>query len=132
MRMLFELLADWLWPARQKKISGRAPDPAALWRPLIVVAIVLSCGPEVFAAADLIALLDLLGVVLFLTAFEAGYRTLGLTLLTRLRGMFVPSDWALLVRPGGHRSAVSHGLIVIGLNVLNVSIYCLLLVLGAV
>lgn len=130
MRFLFELLADRLWPARRK--VGASIDPADYFRPLIVLVIVLWCGPEVFAAADLIALLDLLGVMLFLTAFEAGYRSLGLALLGRIRGIFVPSDWATLVATGGHRSAVAHGLVLIGLNVLHVSVYCLLLVIGVV
>ena len=130
MRNLINLLADRLWPAR--RTAGGRIDPADYLRPLLVLVIVLWCGPEVFAAADLVALLDLLGVMLFLTAFEAGYRVLGRALITRMRGIFVPSDWALLVRPGGHRSAVAHGLVLIGLNVLNVSIYCLLLVIGVV
>jgi len=130
MRFLLQLLADRLWPSR--RTPGARLDPADYFRPLIVLVIVLWCGPEVFAAADLIALLDLLGVMLFLTAFEAGYRSLGRALLARIRGVFVPADWAILVSPGGHRSALAHGLVLIGLNVLNVSIYCLLLVIGVV
>jgi hypothetical protein len=128
MRILFQLLADWLWPSRRK--ADRPVEPADYLRPLIVLIIALWCGPEVFAAADLIALLDLLGVMLFLTAFEAGYRSLGRALLTRMGAVLFPPDWALLVRPGGHQSAVAHGLVLIGLNVLNVSVYCLLLVIG--
>ena len=130
MRVLLQLLADWIWPFRRR--AGVRVEPADYLRPLIVLVIVLWCGPEVFAAADLVALLDLLGVMLFITAFEAGFRTLGGAMLARIRAIFVPPDWAILVDPGGHRKAVAHGLVLIGLNVLNVSIYCLLCVIGIV
>src|SRR6187549_919908 len=104
MRSLIQLV----WPSNPR--DPRGPDPHAYLRPLIVLIIVVGCGPEVFAAADLIALLDLLGVMLFMTAFNAGVMTLAESALGRARRILFPPDWTILITARGHRSVMTHGL----------------------
>lgn len=94
--------------------------------------IVVGCGPEVFAAADLIALLDLLGVMLFMTAFQAGFMTLAESALHRLRRIFFPPDWTALITARRHRSVVTHGLMLVGANVLMTLMYLLIAAIGTV
>jgi len=126
MRSLLQLL----WPANPR--DPRGPDPHAYLRPLLVLVIVAGCGPEIFAAADLIALLDLLGVVLFMTAFQAGLMTLAQSALGRARRIFFPPDWTALITVVNHRSAVTHGLVLVGANVLMTLMYLLIAVIGTV
>ena len=126
MRSLIQLL----WPANPR--DPRGPDPHAYLRPLIVILIVAGCGPEVFAAADLIALLDLLGVMLFMTAFHAGFITLAQSVLGRAKRIFLPPDWTALITARSHRSAVTHGLVLVGGNVLMTLMYLLIAVIGTV
>lgn len=125
MRKLLQSLADYLWP-----VHPRAPAPGvdsdAYLRPLIVLIVVLLCGPEVFAAADLVALLDLLGAGLFLTAFAAGTRALGLAVLAWMQRILFPAEWAVLLEARRHPSIVAHGLLLIGANALHISLYCLI------
>ena len=126
MRSLLQLLC----PASPRDPGG--PDPHAYLRPLIVLLIVAGCGPEFFAAADLIALLDLLGVMLFMTAFQAGLMTLAQSALGKARRIFFPPAWTALIIAGNHRSAVMHGLVLVGANVLMTSMYLLIAVIGTV
>jgi len=126
MRSLLQLL----WPTNPR--DPRGPDPHAYLRPLIVLLIVAGCGPEVFAAADLIALLDLLGVMLFMTAFQAGFMTFAQSALDRVRRIFLPPDWTALITGRSHRSAVTHGLVLVGGNVLMTVMYLLIAVIGTV
>ena len=125
MRILLQLLAEWLWPAHPRAHTPSG-DPKAYLRPLIVLVIVLLCGPEVFAAADLVALLDLLGVGLFMTAFAAGYRALGLAALVRVQRIFFPAEWTVFLKVRSQPSIVAHGLQLIGVNALTIALFCLL------
>src|SRR3954468_3884008 len=109
MRSFWQITADCLWPAR--------PDPDVYLRPLIVLAIVAFAGPEVFAAADMVALLDLLGAMLFLTALSVGFRAIALVVLTALRRIFFPAEWTALIRTRAYRPTV-HGLRLVGANLL--------------
>ena len=129
MRFLLQLLADWLWPLRSKPLaSGSAPD--AYLRPLLVLVVVLLCGPEVFLAADLVALVDLLGAVLFLTAFGVAFRVLGLAALTWIRRILFPTEWAVLMKVRSHPSIVAHGLLLSGVHAPRVSVFCLVALVG--
>jgi hypothetical protein len=124
MRNLLQSLADWLWPVHPRA-HPPGVDPHVYLRPLIVLFIVLLCGPEVFAAADLVAMLDLLGAVLFLTAFGAGARALGLAALARMKSILVPTEWGVLLKARTRPSIVAHGLLLIGVNALIFSVNCL-------
>lgn len=126
MRSLLQLL----WPANPR--DPRGPDPLDYLRPLIVLLIVVGCGPEVFAAADLIALLDLLGVMLFMTAFNAGFMALAQSVLGRARRILFPPDWTALIAGRNHRTAVTHGLVLVGANVLMTLTYLLIALIGTV
>ncbi len=127
MRTLIQLL----WPTKSR-VPGQPPDPHAYLRPLIVLAIVMACGPEIFAAADLIALLDLLGVMLFLTAFNAGFMTLSLTVVDRIKRIFLPVEWTALIARRSHPSIVTHGLVLVGTNALATLMYLLIASVGTV
>jgi hypothetical protein len=124
-----QILADLLWPIRP---GTPGQDSNAHLRPLIALAIVLYCGPEVFAAADLILLLDLLGVTLFLTAFNAGFRAIVFEALARVRGILFPVEWAALIRIRNPAPVVTHGLVLIGFNALITSAYCLITLVGLI
>lgn len=54
--------------------KGLPQDNLQFLRPLLVALIALLAGPEVFLSIDLIALLDILGVALFLAAHSYGVR----------------------------------------------------------
>ena len=126
-RDMLQLLREWLWPVRPRAPWARL-DRDDYLRPIIVLMIVLLCGPEVVAAADLVLLLDLIGAVLFLTAFVAGYRALGLAALTAVQRIIFPSEWVFLIRMRGHPRAMAHGLALVGRNALLVSALCLVAV----
>jgi alpha-beta hydrolase superfamily lysophospholipase len=67
-----------------------APDRSRLLHTLIILAIVLAAGPEVFAAVEMTTLLELLGATLFLVAFSAGARLLLSTLLRAAYDLVIP------------------------------------------
>lgn len=129
MRNLLKSLTDCLWPVGPKT-PARALGPDVYLRPLIVLVILLLCGPEVFAVANLVSLVDLFGAVLFLTAFAVGYRALGLAAFAWLQRMLFPAEWTVLVKIGGRPSIVAHGLVLIGMNALRVSLVCLIAFFG--
>ena len=129
MRTLLQWLADCLWPVRPKAPAA-AVDLDIYLRPLVVLMIVLLCGPEVFAAADLVVLVDLLGAMLFLTAFAVGYRVLGVAALEWTKRLLFPDAWAVFVKTRGHPSTVAHGLALVGANALRVSVVCVAVVVG--
>lgn len=120
MRIIFDLLRS-LRPGG----NGQRPDPHVWLRIFIVLFIVLFCGPEVFLAADMIALLDLLGAVLFITAFSYGYKAVGLAALEWVRRIFFPGDWAALVKARGRPTVAAHGIMLVGANALWISTFCL-------
>lgn len=130
MRNLLQSLADALWPVGPKATAARA-DLDVYLRPIILLLIVVLCGPELFAAADLVSLLDLFGVVLFLTAFAVGYQVVGLTVLAQMRRILVPAELAVTIESRAHPMGVLHGLLLLSANDLRFSLSCLIAVVGA-
>jgi hypothetical protein len=120
MQHFLRSLADYLWPVHHPVTALRF-SPSDYLRFFIVLSIVLLSGPDVFLAADMIALLDFLGVVLFLTAFAVGYRAIGLEVLPRVQRFLFPNQWVALIKIRSHPSLVIHGFLRIGVNVLFVS-----------
>ena len=59
-------------------------------RVLLVLAIFLSAGPEIFAAIEMTALLELLGAALFLTAFGAALKLLVIEIARWLWNFLAP------------------------------------------
>jgi hypothetical protein len=90
--------------------------PDDWFKPLVVLLIVLWCGPEVFAAIELTTLLELLGATLFLLAFTTSFKLLALSMLSWLGRALLPSEYTALISMREWPSAVAVGF---GLIVLN-------------
>jgi hypothetical protein len=121
MRLLLQLLGDYLWPSAPRAASHQA-DRNAWLRPVLVIGIALLCGPEVFAAVDLVLLLDVLGVTLFLSAFAAAYRMLALAALQRSRQLLLPAPWMSLIGLREQPSLVAHGMTLVSTHVLRLTV----------
>ena len=67
-------LREKVWPSRPRPGASSSVDGWAL--PLLLILIAVACGPDVFAYFELSALLDMLGVALFLLCFLSGVRLL--------------------------------------------------------
>jgi hypothetical protein len=80
----------------------------------------------------LILLLDLLGVTLFLTAFNAGFRAMALSAMERLKGIFFPPEWAALISSRNPPLVSTHGFVLVGFNALITSMYFLIALVGVV
>lgn len=128
--MLIQLIESIFWPERRRAAAPEV-DPHLWLRALLVLMIVVLCGPEVFAAADLVALLDLMGTVLFLTAFAAGFMALGPIVLSWLRRLFLPAEWAALLKARDCPAFVAKGVMFIGANAFLLTLVCLLSIVSA-
>ena len=126
-----QLLESLFSPDRRRGGTQDA-DPHVWLRALIILLIVVFSGPEIFAAADLIALLDLMGTMLFLLAFAAGLRALAPVVLSWLRRLFLPGEWAALLKVRKCPTFVAQGLMFIGANALLLTLLCLLSIVSAV
>jgi hypothetical protein len=117
-RTLIDSLLD-AW--RRASSTQWAPDDVL--RPLVVLLIVLWCGPEVFAVIELTTLLELLGATLFLLAFTASFKMLALSVLDWLRRALLPSEYTALIKtrwPG----TVAVGLGLIAVNAIVWFVLC--------
>ncbi len=126
-----QLLRSLFWRGRGLKSAPDA-DPHVWLRALLVLLIVVFCGPEVFAAADLIALLDLMGTMLFLFAFAAGLGALGPVMLSWLRRLFLPAEWAALLKARDCTAFIAQGVMFVAANALLFTLLCLLSIVCAV
>lgn len=70
-------------------------------RLLLLFAIFASAGPEIFAALEMAALLELLGTALFLTAFGSALKLLAIDAGRWLLDFLVPPAFAGFYRHGG-------------------------------
>ena len=70
------------------------------WKFLIVVAIGIAAGPEIFLAMEMRILLELLGVALFTTVFAVGAEYVLLELRGRIQDMFLWQAQRALFRSG--------------------------------
>ena len=68
----------------------RRPTNEQIWKFLIVIAIGMAAGPDIFAALEMRVLLELLGVALFSTAMLVGARVLLADLRSRATDILVP------------------------------------------
>lgn len=72
------------------------------WKFLIIAAICVAAGPEIFLAMEMRILLELLGVALFTTVFAVGAEYVLLELRSRLHDMFLwPAQRALFRSEAG-------------------------------
>jgi hypothetical protein len=118
---LLRLLISYLWPERREGASLAGRSNANL-KPIIAIAIVMLCGPEVFAAANMLLLLDLLGTGLFVLAFMSGFKVLGLMALEQLRRVLFPPSWSILLTHREQPRLVMHGALLLGRNAIRVSL----------
>jgi hypothetical protein len=81
-----------LYVWRQAVTVGAMRDDTRerIWKFLIIVAIGLAAGPDIFAALEMRILLELLGAALFTTAFVVGARLALADLRSRARDILVP------------------------------------------
>lgn len=93
-------------------------------KPFVILLIVLLAGPEVFAAIELTTLLELVGATLFLLAFSAAFKLLGLSILDSIRRVFLPSEFLAMIRMRGRPDVVTVGLCLVAVNA------CILFTIG--
>ena len=85
-------------------------------KPLVVVLIVLWCGPEVVAVIELTTLLELLGATLFLFAFGTSFKALALSILDWVGRAVLPIEYRALIKPSAGLAAVLIGLRLVVFN----------------
>jgi hypothetical protein len=115
MRHSWESLLEHLWPSR----AGPHPDDArrrALLQAAIGFAIVSSAGPEIFAAMEMTALLEVLGASLFLTAFAAGAKVAALNLWRAARNIALPAAQIYVIRSNAAVPAKAQALVYCAVN----------------
>ena len=93
---------------REKLWPSSTMDGDARLKLLVLVFIAAMAGPDVFAAAELTTLLELLGATLFLLAFWAGFR---MSLVVALRATFPPECLTLVSAGNPFARPVAGGLI---------------------
>ena len=93
-------------------------------KPLVVLLIVLWCGPEVFAVIELTTLLELLGATLFLFAFGTSFRALALSVLDWLGRALLPLESRALIKMTAGPGAALFGLRLVLFNGLVLAIFC--------
>ena len=98
MRNQWEEFLELLWPSRYDPVA-RHKYRVALLEVVLAVATALAAGPEIFAAMEMTALMELLGGVLFLNAMGAGARLVALNLWNATYRLLFPVPLAAIVRP---------------------------------
>jgi hypothetical protein len=98
MRNQWQELLELIWPSRYDPIASRQYR-LALLEVFLAVVIAVAAGPEIFAAMEMTALMELLGGVLFLTAMGAGARLVALNLWNAIYRRVFPVPLAAIVRP---------------------------------
>jgi hypothetical protein len=92
------MVLELIWSSRYDPIASRK-HRIALLEVFLAVAIAVAAGPEVFAAMEMTALMELLGGVLFLTAMGAGARLVALNIWSAIYRSAFPVPLAAIVRP---------------------------------
>jgi hypothetical protein len=100
MRQPWNAFLELLWPSRHDPIAGHERR-IALLQTLLAIAIALAAGPEVFAAMEMTAVMELLGALLFLTAMSVGAQLVAQTFWNSVRGMLFPLPLPITVRAPG-------------------------------
>ena len=98
MRNLWREFLELIWSSRYDPIASQRHRIAML-EVALAVAIAVAAGPEIIAAMEMTALMELLGGVLFLTAMGAGARLVALTLWNAIYRFAFPVPLAAIVRP---------------------------------
>jgi len=110
MRHQWQALLELLWPSRVDPTASH-DRRIALLQASIAIAIALAAGPEIFAAMEMTALLELLGATLFLTAFAAGAKLVALSLWSAFCRIALPAPLLAVVRSDASTSAKALALV---------------------
>ena len=97
MRRLWQVLTESLWTSRQAG-SASQPRRMVLLQAVLALAITLAWGPEILAAMEMTALLELLGASLFITAYVAGFKLKAIELCRALHSTVSPLGQFVLLR----------------------------------
>ena len=114
-----------VWPSRYDPIASRERR-IALLQAAIAIAIPLAAGPEIFLAMEMTALLEVLGAILFLTAFAAGAKLLALSIWRAICRLLLPAPQIALLRSDASPPAKALALIYVTAH----AAWCLALVLN--
>ena len=106
----WQALLELLWPSRYDPVASRRRR-IALLQAGIAVAIALAAGPEIYAAMEMTALLEVLGAILFLTAFAAGARLLAMRIRGALCRVLLPAPQVFFLRSNASTPAKALALI---------------------
>ena len=98
MRNQWQDFLELLWPSRYDPIASHQ-HRIALLEVLLAVAIAVAAGPEIFAAMEMTALMELLGGLFFLMAMGAGARLVALNIWNAIYRLAFPVPLAAIVRP---------------------------------
>jgi hypothetical protein len=131
MRHHWQALLDLIWPSRYDPVATRERR-IALLQAALVVAIALAAGPEVFAAMEMTAVLELLGAILFLTAMAAGARLVALTIWRTICRIALPAPQAALMQSNASTPAKAAALAYIAVHAAWYLILSLSLIRGRV
>ena len=97
MRHQWQALLELIWPSRYDPAASHERR-IALLQTGIAIAIALAAGPEIFAAMEMTALLELLGAILFLTSMAAGAKLLALSIWSAICNITLPAPQMAVVR----------------------------------
>jgi hypothetical protein len=98
MRNQWQGFLELIWSSRYDPVA-RHKYYVALLEVFLAVVIAVAAGPEIFAAMEMTALMELLGGVLFLTAMGAGARLVALSIWNAIYRLAFPVPLAAVVRP---------------------------------
>jgi hypothetical protein len=96
MRHQWRALLELIWPSRYGPTASHERR-IALLQAGIAIAIALAAGPEIFAAMEMTALLELLGAILFLTAMAAGAKLVALSIWNAICNTALPAPQMAVV-----------------------------------
>jgi hypothetical protein len=123
MTNLLRLLRELVWPVTARPRSDSNVD--AYLRPVLLLAIALLAGPDLFAVVEATTLLDLLGATLFLTAFVVWHRMVAARWLAALHRVLVPAECDALFKIPGRPSAAVFGGLFVAAHGVRVLMACL-------
>jgi len=100
----WQAFLEFLWPSRYDPVASRLRR-IALLQAGIAVAIALAAGPEIYAAMEMTALLEVLGAILFLTAFAAAAWLLALRIRAAVCRVLLPAPQVFVLQSDASTTA---------------------------
>jgi hypothetical protein len=114
-RAQWQSVLELLWPSRSGPLAHEGRHAARL-QAAIALAIAMVAGPEIFAAMEMTALLEVLGVSLFLTGFAAGARLAAMSVYRAACNIAFPPAQLHVIRSDATVSAKAQALIFCAVN----------------